>query len=94
MKLVKVGAIQCLVTFMIINTTTYDLLLGLEFLIKIGHVVNVEKKTIQVRRGIGNNIQILPLNMVNMLQIVKEKVQPKSNVNAMMMLEGPQKVPL
>ncbi len=30
--------------------------------------------------------------MVNMLQIVKEKVQPKSNVNAMMMLEGPQQV--
>jgi hypothetical protein len=32
--------------------------------------------------------------MVNMLQIVKEKVQPKSNVDAMMMLKGPQQVPL
>jgi hypothetical protein len=29
---------------MIINTAIYDLLLGLDFLIKIGHVVNVEKK--------------------------------------------------
>jgi hypothetical protein len=28
---------------MIINTTIYDLLLGLDFLIKIGHVVNVKK---------------------------------------------------
>jgi hypothetical protein len=77
---------------MIINTAIYDLLLGLDFLIKIGHVVNVKKEKIQVRQGVGNNIQILPLNMVNMLQIVKEKVQPKSNVNAMMMLEGPRQV--
>jgi hypothetical protein len=75
---------------MIINTTIYDLLLGLDFLIKIRHVVNVEKEKIQVRWGVGNNIQILPLNMVNMLQIVNEKMQPMFNVDAMMMLEGPQ----
>jgi hypothetical protein len=79
---------------MIINTAIYDLLLGLDFFIKIRHVVNVEKEKIQVRRGVGNNIQILPLNMVNMLQIVNEKVQPMFNVDAMMMLKGPQQVPL
>jgi hypothetical protein len=52
MKLVKVGTIRCIVTFMIINTAIYDLLFGLDFLIKIGHVVNVEKEKIQVRRGV------------------------------------------
>jgi hypothetical protein len=54
-------------TFMIIDTDSYDLLLGLDFLIKIGAVGDVEKGIIQVRQGPRNNIHVLPLNMVNML---------------------------
>lgn len=53
--------------FMIMDINIYDLLLGLDFLIKIKVVVYVEKGTIQVRQRPRNNIQILPLNMVNML---------------------------
>jgi len=49
-------------TFMIMDTNNYDLLLGLDFLIKIKVVMYVEKCTIQVRQGLGNNLQILPLN--------------------------------
>jgi len=54
-------------TCTIVDTNYYDPLFGLDFLIKIGVVVDVEKGTIQVRHKPRNNIQILPLNMVNML---------------------------
>jgi hypothetical protein len=57
------------------DTDNYDLLLRLDFLIKIGVIVGVGKGTIHVRQGHGNNIHVLPLNMVNMLQVVKDKVQ-------------------
>ncbi len=57
-------------TFMIVDTNNYDLLLGLDFFIKIGVVVDVDKWIIQIRQGRGNNVQILSLNMVNMLQLV------------------------
>jgi hypothetical protein len=70
--LVQVGDVQCLMTFMIVHTNSYDLLLGLDFFIKIGAVVDVEKGFIQIKQGLGNNIQVLPLNMVNMLHLVLE----------------------
>lgn len=53
---------QCLMTFMIMDTNSCDLLLGLNFLIKIKVEMYVEKGTIQMRQGLGNNFQILPLN--------------------------------
>jgi hypothetical protein len=62
-------------TFMVVDIDSYNLLFGLNFLIKIGIVVDVEKGIIQVRQGPGNNIQVLPLSMVNMLQVVKDKTQ-------------------
>jgi hypothetical protein len=33
---VKVGGVQCTMTFMVVDTDNYDVLLGLDFLIKIG----------------------------------------------------------
>jgi hypothetical protein len=48
------------------------LLLGLDFLIKIGVVVDVKKGLIQIRQGFDNNIQVLPLTMVNMLHLIME----------------------
>jgi hypothetical protein len=57
---------------MIIDIDNYYLLLGLDFFNKIGVVVDVEKGLIQCRQGFGNNIQTLPLNMVNMLHLVLE----------------------
>jgi len=52
---------------MVVDTDSYDLLLRLDFLIKIGTIVDVEKGTIQIKQGPRNNLQVLPLNMVNML---------------------------
>jgi hypothetical protein len=46
----------------------YDLLLGLDFFMKIGAVVDVEKCTIQVRHGPRANVEMLPLNVVNIVQ--------------------------
>jgi hypothetical protein len=47
--------------------------LGLEFLIKIGVVVDVKKGLIQIKQGLGNNVQILPLKMVNLLQLITNR---------------------
>jgi predicted aspartyl protease len=65
---VKVGGVQCAMTFMVMDTDNYDVLLGLDFLMKIGAVVDVERCLIQVRHGPGTNVEVLPLTMVNLLQ--------------------------
>ncbi len=44
--LVKVGDVQCNMTFMVVDTDNYDILLGLDFLIKIGAIMDVEKNLI------------------------------------------------
>ncbi len=65
---VKVEGVQCTMTFMVVDTDSYDVLLGLDFLIKIGTIVDVEQGLIQVRHGPGANVEVLPLTMVNLLQ--------------------------
>ncbi|CAK9879424.1 unnamed protein product [Sphagnum jensenii] len=44
---VKVGGVQCTMTFMVVDTDNYDVLLGLDFLMKIGTIVDVERGLIQ-----------------------------------------------
>ncbi len=65
---VKTGGVQCAMTFMIVDTDSYDVLLGFDFLIKIGTIVDVERGLIQVRHGPGSDVEVLPLTVVNMLQ--------------------------
>ncbi|CAK9878698.1 unnamed protein product [Sphagnum jensenii] len=65
---VKVGGMQCTMTFMVVDTDNYDVLLGLDFLIKVGAIVDVEQGLIQMRHGPGGNLEVLPLTMVNLLQ--------------------------
>jgi hypothetical protein len=64
--------------FLVVNIDTYDLLLGLDFLVKIGAMVNVEKCTIQLRHGPRANVEMLPLNVVNIVQY--GETQPTSSV--------------
>jgi predicted aspartyl protease len=40
---IKVGGVQCNMTFMVVDTNSYDVLLGLDLLIKIGAIVDVEQ---------------------------------------------------
>jgi len=65
---VKVGGVQCAMTFMVVDTDSYDVLLGLEFFMKIGAVVDVELGLLQVRHGLGTNVEVLLLTVVNLLQ--------------------------
>jgi hypothetical protein len=44
--LVKVGGIICQMIILVVDTDNYDSILGLDFLIKIGVVINVEKGVI------------------------------------------------
>jgi predicted aspartyl protease len=67
---VKIGGVQCAMTFMVMDTDGYDVLLGLDFLMKIGAVVDVEQGLIQVRHGLGTHVEVLPLTVVNLLQRV------------------------
>ncbi len=60
-------------TFMVVDTDSYDVLLGLDFLIKIGAIVDVERGLIQVRHGPGANVEVLPLTMVNLLQRINSE---------------------
>ncbi len=46
--LVKVGNIQCNTVFLIVDTYGYGILLGLDFLMKIETIVDVEKGVIKV----------------------------------------------
>ncbi len=53
--------------FLVVDIDTYDLLLRLDFFMKIKAVIDVEKGVIQVRNGLGVVIEVLPPNVVNML---------------------------
>ncbi len=70
---VKVGGVQCSMTFMVVDMDSYDVLFGLDFLIKIGAIVDVERGLIQVRHGPGANVEVLPLTMVNLLQKINSE---------------------
>jgi hypothetical protein len=65
---IKVGSVQCTMTFMVVDTESYNVLLGLDFLMKIKAIVDVERGLIQVRKGPGTDVEVLPLTMVNLLQ--------------------------
>ncbi len=80
---IKVGGVQCNMTFMVVDTDSYDVLLGLDLLIKIGAIVDVEQGLIQVRRGPGTDVEVLPLNMVNLMQRLDSKTDVCDGDSAM-----------
>jgi hypothetical protein len=59
---VKVGGIICQMIFLVFDIDNYDLLLGVNFLIKIRIVVDME-----VCNGPRMEVEVLPLNVMNML---------------------------
>jgi hypothetical protein len=65
---IKVGGVKCAMTFMVVDIDSYDVLLGLDFLMKIGAVVDVERGLLQVRHGLRTNVKVLSLTIVNLLQ--------------------------
>jgi len=63
----KVGGIVSQMVFLMVDIDNHNLLLGLDFLMKIGTIIDVEKGVIQVRNGPSMEVKILLLNVVNML---------------------------
>jgi hypothetical protein len=55
-------------TFMVVDTDSYDVLLGLDFLMKIGAVVDVGRGLLQVKHGPRTNVEVLLLTVVNLVQ--------------------------
>jgi hypothetical protein len=76
---VKIKGVKCAMTFMVVDTDGYDVLLGLDFLMKIGAIVDVECGLIQVRHGPGSDVEVLPLTMVNLLQALNSKALMQSD---------------
>jgi hypothetical protein len=66
--------------FLVVDTYNYELFLGLDFLIKIGVVVNVEKGIIDVRNEPKMEVEVLSLNVVNMLQVFERSEKEKCNI--------------
>jgi len=59
--------------FFIMDINSYDVFLGLDFFMKIGAVVDVEKGVIQVRNGPSMEVELLPLTIINVLQPISEQ---------------------
>jgi len=78
--LVKVGGIICQMIFLVVDKNNYHLLLRLGFLIKIGIVVDVEKGIIHVHNGLGMEVEVFPLNVVNILQVLERSKEGKCNI--------------
>jgi hypothetical protein len=53
--------------FMVLDIDGYNLLMGLDYLMKIGDVVDVERGLIQIRNNLGLDVQILPPNIINVV---------------------------
>jgi hypothetical protein len=77
---VKVGGIICQMIFLVVNIDIYNLFLGLDFFIKIRAFVDVENGVIHVRNGPIMEMEVLPLNVVNMLQVFERSEEEKCNI--------------
>jgi hypothetical protein len=65
--LVRVGGTKCFMTFMVLNIDGYNLLMGLNFLLKIGAVMDVERGLIQITNNPGLDVQVLSPNTINVV---------------------------
>jgi hypothetical protein len=73
--LVTIGKVVCQMIFLVVDTDNYNLLLGLDFLMEIGVVVDLEKGVIQIQNKPSIVVEVMPLNVVNMLhRISRSKV--------------------
>jgi hypothetical protein len=66
--------------FLVVDNNNYDLLLGLNNLMKIGVIVVVEKRMIHVQNCLGVAMEIIPLNVVNMFQMVAKLEEACFNI--------------
>jgi hypothetical protein len=65
--LVRVGGTKCFMTFMVLDIDGYNLLMGLNFLLKIGAIMDVERGLIQITNNPGLDVQVLSPNTINVV---------------------------
>jgi len=61
---------MCFITFMVVDTNGYHFLMGV-FLMKLNVMVNVKKGVMQVWNGFNTHVQVLPLNVINLVKMLK-----------------------
>lgn len=71
---------SCYITFLVVSTNSYDMLLGYDFLRKMGTVVDFEQSLIQIRRRPGEDKQVLPLNEIHRLTPLEPRCEPSERV--------------
>jgi uncharacterized membrane protein len=72
---ITIGKVVCQMIFLVLNTYNYDISSGLDFLMKIGTIVDLEKGVIHVWNKPSIIVEVLPFNVVNMLhRISRSKV--------------------
>jgi hypothetical protein len=72
--LVKVGGTNASQLIWWWTCIVTHILMGLSFLMKIEVIMDVKRGLIQVINGIGLDIQVLPLNTINMINLVGNDV--------------------
>ncbi len=76
----KVGGIDSQMVFLVVDIDNYDLILGLDFLMKIVTIIDVENWVIQVHNRLGMEVKILLLNVVNMLKVLEQSEEEKDKM--------------
>lgn len=72
---------------MVVNTNSYNMLIGLEFLLKIMAIINIEKCLMQIRNGLVlDHVQVLPLNVIN---VVTPTLVWKAGINHVQVFQSP-----
>jgi hypothetical protein len=63
---ITIGKVVCQMIFLVLNTYNYNISLGLDFLMKIGTIIGLEKGVIHVWNKPSIVVEVLPFNVVNM----------------------------
>jgi hypothetical protein len=64
----------------VVDIDSYDMLLGLDFFIKVGTIVDVEKGIILVCNKPKMEVEVLSLNVMSMLQVLERSKEEKGKI--------------
>jgi hypothetical protein len=65
---------------MVVDTNGYHFLMGV-FLMKLNVMVNVKKGVMQVWNGFNTHVQVLPLNVINLVKMLKRSTHKELNTS-------------
>lgn len=72
---------------MVVNTNSYIMVIGLEFLLKIMAIINVEKCLMQIINGLMfDHVQEFPLNVIN---VITSTLVQDARINHIQVFQSP-----